>query len=72
MWMTSYISEIKRQFRDKYKFVPSGGTEQEPLFDSIPDGTYPMEIDGKMDYVVIKGDSISCCNPHPGIHGNPQ
>lgn len=60
--MTAYISEIKRQFRDKYNFAPSGGTEREPLFDNIPDGTYPMEIEGKVDYVRIEGEKISCCN----------
>lgn len=60
--MLQYISKVKRQFRDKYGFIPTGGTEKEPLFDNIPDGVYPMEIDGKVDYVKIKGDSISCCN----------
>lgn len=62
MWMTSYISEIKRQFRDKYKFKPTGGTEQEPLFNNIPDGTYPMEIEGKTDYITITNGIIKCCN----------
>lgn len=62
MWMTAYISEIKRQFRDKYKFTPIGGTVQEPLFDSIPDGVYVMEIEGKIDYVEIKDGGIKCCN----------
>lgn len=58
----AYINEIKIQFRDNYKFVPSGGTENDPLFDNIPDGVYPMEIEGKIDYVRIKGEGISCCN----------
>lgn len=62
MTMTAYITEIKRQFRDTYKFVPSGGTEHDPLFDNIPDGVYPMEIEGKIDYVKITGESINCCN----------
>lgn len=63
MWMTCYINEIKRQFRDKYNFIPTGGTESEPLFNnSIPDGEYPMEIDGKIDNVKIKDSAISCCN----------
>ena len=60
--MTRYINEIKRQFRDKYKFTPFGGTEIEPLFDNIPDGEYPMEIDGKLDNVIIKAGTIHCCN----------
>lgn len=64
MWMTSYINEIKRQFRDTYKFVPTGGTSNEPLFadGQIPDGEYPMTIENKVDKVRIVNGTISCCN----------
>jgi len=62
MSMIQYIAEIRKQMRDKYGFKPNGGTIEEPLFDSIPDGEYPMEIDGKVDNVVVKNNSISCCN----------
>lgn len=62
MWMTAYISEIKRQFRDVYKFTPNGGTDDDPTFDIIPDGFYPMEIEGKVDNIKITNGSISCCN----------
>jgi hypothetical protein len=65
MWMTSYISEIKKQFRDKYKFVPCGGTKDDPIFNNIPDGEYPMLLDGKIDYVRVEGVSISCGNYTP-------
>ena len=61
MWMTEYINEIKRQFRDTYHFEPVGGTQGEPLFDNIPDGTYPMTIEGKVDNVKIEGGMIHCC-----------
>jgi hypothetical protein len=63
MWMTSYISEIKRQFRDVYHFIPTGGTDSEPLFDNIPAGEYPMTIEGKVDKVrITERGGISCCN----------
>ena len=64
MWMTSYINEIKRQFRDIYKFKPTGGTREEPLFADglIPDGEYPMTIEGKVDRVCIVNGTINCCN----------
>lgn len=64
MWMTEYIAEIKRQFRDKYNFTPIGGTDHEPNFDSIPNGIYPMLIDGndgKIDNVEVKDGNIKCC-----------
>jgi hypothetical protein len=60
MWMTDYIRAIKRQLRDRYGFKPSKvmGTppDEELCFDSVPDGTYPMAIDGKEVFVkVING-----------------
>lgn len=63
MWMTLYIAEIKRQFRDVYKFKPSStGPGDEPIFDNVPDGDYPMTIDGRLDRVKIVHGKISCCN----------
>lgn len=62
MWMTDYIREVKKKFRDQYSFVPSRTIGGEPCFDSIPDGEYPMEIDGKKDCVKIVNGGISCCN----------
>lgn len=60
--MFSYIAKVKRGFRDIHGFIPSGGTDHEPNFDNIPDGEYPMEIDGKMDYVRISNGKMSVCN----------
>ena len=57
--MLSFIMQIKRQFRDKYNFIPTGGTDREPMFDNIPDGTYPMDIEGKAYNIVVKDDKIS-------------
>lgn len=62
MWMTDYIREVKRQFRDVYHFEPSRTVDDEPCFDKLPDGGYPMEIEGKTDYVKIVDGKISCCN----------
>lgn len=62
MWMTQYILEIKKQLRDVYKFVPSRIVEDEPCFDNIPDGEYPMIISGKLDRVKIIEGKFSCCN----------
>jgi hypothetical protein len=62
MWMTDYIRAIKIQFRDKYKFKPSKTENGEPCFDFIPDGKYPMIIDGDLDNVEIINGGISCCN----------
>lgn len=61
--MTDYINAVKRGFRDVHHFVPTGGTEEDPLFaeGTVPDGTYPMEIDGKMDYVRMEDGRIYCC-----------
>ena len=61
MWMTEYIRQIKVAFRDQLNFKATGGTEDEPLFDNIPDGEYPVMIDGKKDNVKIVGGNIHCC-----------
>lgn len=58
MWMTDYIQAVKRDFRDVYGFKPSGGTKEEPLFERIPDGDYPMEIEGKTDHVKVENGKL--------------
>jgi hypothetical protein len=71
MWMTDYIREIKRQFRDVYHFVPNGGTEADPTFaeGSIPDGEYPMTIEGRLDRVRLEDGAIKCGNFEPSKVG---
>ena len=61
MWMTQYIREIKIQLRDKYHFTPSRVEDGEPCFENIPDGEYPMTIDGKLDPVRVENGRIFCC-----------
>ncbi len=64
MWMTDYINAVKRGLRDQHGFIPTGGTDIQPLFDdgAVPDGVYPMTIEGKVDRVKIEGGRIDCCN----------
>lgn len=62
MWMSSYILAVKRALRDQHGFTPKeGSTENEPLLD-VPDGEYPVSIDGKVDTVRIADGKIHCCN----------
>jgi hypothetical protein len=61
MWMTDYTRAIKRKLRDQYGLTPTGGTEDDPVFDNVPDGEYPMEIDGKLPHGAIVGGYFRCC-----------
>lgn len=62
MWMTDYIRAVKRGLRDEHGFKPKdGSTQDEPLLE-VPDGKYPMTIDGKVDNVCITDGKIFCCN----------
>lgn len=62
MSMGEYIRAVKRGLRDRYHFKPKpGSTEEEPLLD-VPDGEYPMRIQGKLDEVRIVNGRIHCCN----------
>lgn len=64
--MISYIAAVRRGFRDIYGFEPLPGLERSdsPIFPEglIPDGTYPMEIGGDIDYIGIIDGKINCCN----------
>lgn len=60
--MTEYIRAIKRKLATQYHFKPSRVVGDEPCFENLPDGVYPMEIDGRLDKVKIEGGKISCCN----------
>ena len=70
MWHTNYISEIQRQFVEVYGFprrAPMSGypeTKREvvPKLGSVPDGTYPMTIEGKVDKVRVVDGTIHCLN----------
>jgi len=66
MWMTDYVRAVKRALRDQHSLVPiANSSEEEPNFDNIPEGTYPVRIKengGKLDNVRILGDRILCGN----------
>jgi hypothetical protein len=58
MEMMCYIREIQHQLVDSYGF--KAGDNGLPR--DVPDGAYPMMIDGKLDLVLIVGGKINCCN----------
>ena len=60
MWFIDYIDEIKRQFITKYGFKENPEIPGIPM--NVPDGEYPMEIDGKTDNVKIVDGKIRCRN----------
>lgn len=63
--MLEYILAVKRQLRDGYGFVPGPrSSPDEPVFaeGTVPDGEYPMTINGRLDKVSIEGGAINCCN----------
>lgn len=59
MWMTQYIQEIQRQLVAVYEF-PANPKNGLPM--GVPDGEYPMRIQGKTDNVRILNGKIECCN----------
>lgn len=60
MWGTEYIRSIKRGLRDHYNFKPLPGSTEDELLLEVPDGEYPMTIEGKLDNVRIEGGKIFC------------
>ena len=60
MWMTDYIAEIQKQFIDKYGFEENPEKPGLPI--GVPDGEYPMKIEGEIDNVTVKDGIINCCN----------
>ena len=60
--MLEYIRAVKRGLRDQHGFKPSpGSTRHDPILAGVPDGEYPMTIDGKLDRVQIVRGAIYCC-----------
>lgn len=60
--MLEYIAAVKRGFRDTHGFKPTDGPEVSPVFGEgqIPDGEYPMVINGRVDHVQLVGGMIHC------------
>lgn len=61
MRMIEYVAEIKRQLRDTHHYQPSRIIGGELIFDSFPDGEYPMVIEGKLDRVLVVNGAFQCC-----------
>jgi len=60
MWMTDYIRAVQQAFIDQAGFKEDPEKPGIPL--GVPDGEYPLQIDGKVDKVRITKGMISCCN----------
>jgi len=58
MSMIETIRLVKQKFRDEYGFKPDRVDGNEPLFDRIPDGDYPMILDGTHHIIRIKNNRI--------------
>lgn len=54
MWMTDYVNEIQKKLVIQYGFPPDARS----LPQNVPDGEYPMEINGKLESIRIKNGRI--------------
>ena len=60
MLMTDYIREIQRQLVEVYGLPARDDAPAVPKH--VPDGEYPMTIDGKVDRVRVTDSKVHCCN----------
>lgn len=58
--MMEYIQKIQKLFVTEYGFQPREDAPNIPKH--VPDGIYPMEINGKTDWVRIEEERIHCGN----------
>ena len=58
--MIQYISKIQRAFIDQHGFAEQLDRPGLPV--NVPDGEYPIVIDGRLDMVEIEDGLIGCCN----------
>ncbi len=59
-WYGGYIQEIQRQLIVVHGFSENPEKPGVPM--NIPDGTYPMTINEKLDQVLIQKGKVWCCN----------
>ncbi|MDO8507382.1 MAG: hypothetical protein Q7S53_02345 [bacterium] len=61
LWMSDYIRKVQRYFIDKLDYPEDPNKPGMPV--GVPDGEYPMLIEGRLDKVrIVDGGNISCCN----------
>ena len=58
--MLGYIEQVQQGFIREYGFREN--PEKSGIPESVPDGEYPMIIDGKLDFVRVISGKIHCCN----------
>ena len=58
--MLAYIAKVQKNLVTQYGFKAREDAPHIPAY--VPDGIYPMEIDGRIDHVKIKRGSIFYCN----------
>lgn len=58
--MLAYIAKIQQKLIDQYGLTARVDGPGIPAH--VPDGDYPMEINGKLDRVRIVNGFIHCCN----------
>ena len=57
-----YFSAVHRGLRDIYGLTINvdKSTEDFPVFDNVPDGNYPMVINGRLDKIKVKDNELAC------------
>lgn len=53
-----YIREIKTQLATVHGFKPIGAEDGVLVFDVVPDGIYPVTIEGEIDEIKIENGTI--------------
>lgn len=57
---TAYIQEIQKRFITDFGFKENPEKPGLPM--DVPDGEYPMRVNGKLDRVEVINGKIRCCN----------
>ena len=58
MWMTDFIRQVQRNLVDDYGFPPNPDHPTMPAEGSVPDGRYPMTIDGVAYDIEVRNDKL--------------
>jgi hypothetical protein len=62
-WIAAFIRALKRGLRDEHGLEPAKVVGKPPdedlFFDSVPDGEYPMVIDGHKEKLVLQDGAFT-------------